>query len=203
VVTTSDPVAQAEAPAPRKPRKIFLLIGLVVAAALGIGLFTGLGTSPATTNAPRDGSPVPTFTASRLNGSGSIRVSPSSGHGVGTVLLFFGNWCPSCHAELPPLAAAVRRQVAAGGALSHLRVLGIDNEDTVGRADAFIKSSGVTFPVGYDPNLIITEGDFYFRSDPEVVFIKPNGTVARIVIGQVLDASSFTRDEQALIPSGS
>jgi peroxiredoxin len=203
VVTTTDPGVAPDVPVPRKPRKIFLLVGLVVAAALGVGLFTGVGTSPATSNAPHDGSPVPTFTASRLNGSGSVNVSPSSGHGVATVLLFFGNWCPSCHAELPPLAAAVRQQDAAGGALSHVQVIGIDNEDTVGRADSFIKSSGVTFPVGYDPNLTITEGDFYFRSDPEAVFIKPDGIIARIVIGQVLDGSSFTKDERALIPSGS
>jgi thiol-disulfide isomerase/thioredoxin len=191
-------------PGPRKPRKIFLLIGCVVAAALGIGLFTSLGTSPATTNAPRVGGPVPTFTTSRLNGSGSVAVSPASGGGTTpTVLLFFGKWCPSCHAELPPLAAAVRHQVAAGGPLSRLRVVGIDNEDTTGNAKSFIKSSGVTFPVGYDPNLAITEGDFFFRSDPEVVFVNANGTIARIVIGEVLSAAEFTADERELIPSGS
>jgi cytochrome c biogenesis protein CcmG/thiol:disulfide interchange protein DsbE len=194
--------AAVTAPAPRKPRKIFLALGVVLASALGIGLFTSLGTSPATTNAPRVGGPVPAFVASRLNGPGSVSVSPSSG-GTPTVLLFFGNWCPSCHQEVPPLAAAVRHQDAAGGALSHVRVIGIDNEDTTGNAKAFIRNTGVTFPVGYDPNLDITEGDFYFRSDPEVVFVRGDGTIADIVIGQVLSAASFTADERALIPSGS
>jgi peroxiredoxin len=189
---------------PRKPRKIFLLIGCVVAVALGIGLFTSLGTSPATDNAPRVGGPVPTFTVSRLNGPGSVSLSPSSGGGTTpTVLLFFGKWCPSCHVELPPLAAAVRQQGAAGGPLTRIRVIGIDNEDTTANAKSFIKSSGVTFPVGYDPDLTITEGDFFFRSDPEVVFVNADGTIARIVIGQVLSASAFTADERDLIPSGS
>jgi thiol-disulfide isomerase/thioredoxin len=191
------------APVPRKPRKIFLVVGLVLATALGIGLFTSLGTSPATDNAPRVGGPVPTFVASRLNGPGSVSVSPTSGGGRPTVLLFFGKWCPSCHAELPPLAAAVRHQQAAGGALSKFRVVGIDNEDTTANAKSFIASSGVTFPVGYDPDLSITEGDFFFRSDPEVVFVRADGTIADIVIGQVLSPADFTADEQVLIPSGS
>jgi peroxiredoxin len=186
-------------PAPRKPRKIFLLIGCAVAVALGIGLFTGLGTSPTSNSAPRVGGPVPAFTTSRLNGTGSV----TSATGSPTVFLFFGNWCEACHAELPPLAATVRRQRAAHGALSGVQVIGIDNEDDVDRADAFIKSSGVTFPVGYDPNLAITEGDFYFRSDPEAVFVDASGTINRIVIGQTLTPGSFTADERDLIPSGS
>ena len=40
---------------PRKPRKIFLVVGIVVAVALGIGLFTGLGTSPSSSGAPHEG----------------------------------------------------------------------------------------------------------------------------------------------------
>jgi thiol-disulfide isomerase/thioredoxin len=184
---------------PRKPRKIFLLIGCAVAAVLAIGLFTGIGTSPTTNHAPRAGGPVPSFSTNRLNGSGTV----TSATGSPTVVLFFGNWCEACHAELPPLATAVRQQDRAGGALSRVHVIGIDNEDDVGRADSFIKSSGVTFPVGYDPNLAITEGDFYFRSDPEAVFVDANGTIDRIVIGQSLTPASFTSDERDLIPSGS
>ncbi|HEY3841729.1 MAG TPA: TlpA disulfide reductase family protein [Acidimicrobiales bacterium] len=200
-MTTVDPPGpEPAALPPRQPRKIFLLVGVVVAAALGVGLFTSVGTN--NSGAPHQGGPVPAFTGTNLNGPGSVSVSSSGSNGLPTVLLFFGNWCDACHEELPPLAAAVRHQQAAGGALARVRVVGIDSEDTTGNAKAFIKSSGVTFPVAYDPNLDITSGDFYFTGDPFTVFVNGDGTINKIVDGAQLNAASFTADERALTPSG-
>ena len=199
-------VATPEAPAaplpPRRPRKIFLVVGLVAAVALGIGLFTSVGTNKATGPPHRDG-PVPSFTADRLNGAGTLAV-PGDGGGAGApvVLLFFGSWCPSCHGELPPLAAAVHRQEAAGGALAKVRVIGIDSEDTKGVGEAFVTQSGVGFPVVRDPNLVITSGDFYFDGDPNAVFVRADGTISAIVPG-ALSAAKLTAEEKKLIPSGS
>ncbi len=200
MTTVDDPGPEPGDVTRRKPRKIFLLVGVALAAALGVGLFTSLGTN--NSSAPHRGGPVPAFTGTNLNGPGSVSVSASGTNGVPTVLLFFGNWCDSCHEELPPLAAAVRHQQAAGGALARVRVVGIDSEDTTANAKGFIKSSGVTFPVAYDPNLDITSGDFYFTGDPYTVFVNGNGTISKIVDGAQLDAASFTADERALTPSG-
>ena len=196
------------APSERKPRKVFLVVGVVLAVILGIFLFTGLGTSggsgsgSGSGSAPSVGDRVPSFTSQNLGpvGGSSVAVSPRDHRP--TVLLFFGNWCPSCHQELPPLAATVQRQDRAGGALAHIRVVGVDSEDTVGNAKSFIHSSGVTFPVAYDPNVDITSGLFYFDGDPYAVFVRSDGTIARIVRGDVLTSSSLTADERALIPSG-
>jgi thiol-disulfide isomerase/thioredoxin len=197
-------VATPEAPPaplpPRKPRKIFLVVGLVLAVVLGIGLFTSLGTN-AKTGPPHRGGQVPSFTAARLNGAGSLQV-PAEGGSDGTVLLFFGSWCPSCHGELPPLAAAVRNQGEEGGALAKVRVIGVDSEDTKSVGDAFISHSGVRFAVVRDPDLAITSGDFYFDGDPDAVFIKPDGTISAIVPG-ALSAARLTAEEKKLIPSGS
>lgn len=194
----------------RKPRKIFLVIGIVLAVIIGIFLFTSLGTSPGsgTTgadagSAPQAGDPVPSFTSRNIGPVGGSSVSVSARHGGRpTVLLFFGAWCPSCHQELPPLAAAVRSQASGGGSLARIRVVGVDSEDTVRNAKAFIHSSGVTFPVAYDQNVNITSGLFYFTGDPYAVFVRADGTIARIVRGDVLTPSTFTADERALIPTG-
>jgi thiol-disulfide isomerase/thioredoxin len=196
-----------DTPPPRGPRKIFLVIGIVVAVAIGIFLFTGLGTSQGSgsSGAPHEGGPVPSFARSNVGPVGGARVSvPADGGSNGTpaVLLFFGNWCPSCHQELPPLAAAVRAQDQAGGRLSHVRVIGVDSEDSVSSAKSFINSSGVTFPVASDSDLTVTSGLFYFEGDPYAVFVKGDGTIAKIVRGAVLTPSSFTADERTLIPSG-
>lgn len=200
---------------PRKPRKIFLVVGVVLAVVLGIFLFTGLGTSDGSTGggsgsgsggggAPQAGSAVPTFSRTNVGptGGSEVSVSPGGTDGRPTVLLFFGNWCPSCHQELPPLAAAVRSQDAAGGALSDIRVVGVDSEDKVSAAKGFIHSAGVTFPVAYDYDTSVTSGLFYFTGDPYAVFVKSDGKIAQIVRGDVLTPSSFTADERALIPSG-
>ncbi len=201
----SSGAGESDGVSPRKPRKIFLLIGVVLAIVLGIFLFTSLGTSQGSTGAPHEGGSVPSFTRQNVGpvGGAQVRV-PADGGGRGTpvVLLFFGNWCPSCHQELPPLAAAVRTQDKEGGRLSHIRVIGVDSEDSVSSAQSFIHGAGVSFPVAYDPDVTVTSGLFYFEGDPYAVFVNGDGTIAKIVRGAVLTPSSFTADERALIPSG-
>jgi thiol-disulfide isomerase/thioredoxin len=190
----------------RKPRKIFLVVGIVLALIIGIFLFTSLGTnngSGSTGAAPQAGDPVPSFTSQNIGPVGGSSVSVSAGRdGRPTVLLFFGNWCPSCHQELPPLAAAVRSQDSAGGAFAGIRVVGVDSSDKVSKAKSFVHEAGVSFPVAYDPNVDITSGLFYFTGDPYAVFVRADGTIAKIVAGDGLNPSSLAADEQALIPSG-
>ena len=73
---------------PRKPRKIFLLVGIVLAVALGVFLFTGLGTSQGSftvhgvavlksasmlyNNRVVEPLPMPTSFTATIAGSGSI-----------------------------------------------------------------------------------------------------------------------------------
>ena len=60
----------------------------------------------------------------------------------------------------------------------------------------------MTFPVAYDPDVTVTSGLFYFEGDPYAVFVDGDGTISKIVRGDVLTPASFTADERALIPSG-
>ncbi len=189
----------------RKPRKVFLLYGFGIGLAIVvlIGLFTDLGKGPgASGGSPHQGGPVPAFSAANVGPTGPGQVVvPADGGSSGTpaVLLFFGNWCPDCHQELPGLAAAVHSQEASHGTLSRIRVIGVDSEDSRPSAQSFIKSAGVTFPVAYDPNTSILSGAFYFEGDPNAVFVNGNGTIARIVRGDTLTPASFTADERALL----
>ena len=196
------PTAPTARPAPTKPRKVFLLVGVAVAAALGIGLFTSAGTKK-NTGQPLAGQPVPSFSAPRLNGSGTVQVPQDGGSGgTPAVLLFFGKWCTVCNTELPPLAAAARHQAASGGALGKVHVIGVDSEDTHDAGLAFVKSRGIAFPVALDRNIAVTNGDFYFSGDPYAVFVKGDGTISAIVPGPI-SVAKFTAEEQKLIPSES
>ena len=103
-------------------------------------------------------------------------------------MLFFGNWCPQCHSELPPLAAAVRAGRAQHGPLSHVSVIGVDDFDSKSAASSFIRSSGVSFPVGFDTVADVTNGLYYFPGDPAAVFIDGNGTITAIREGPLSPA---------------
>lgn len=194
---------------PRPARKRFILIGFAIGVAIVvlIGLFTssGSGTGSSGSGSVQAGDPVPTFTRANVGPVGPRLVHVTAtpqGAGTPMVLLFFGAWCTACHHELPPLAAAVRNQQQAGGALSHVRVVGVDTLDSYGDAKSFIKNAGVAFPVAYDYDAAVTQNDFGFRGDPFTVFVKADGTISRIVRGDQLTPATFTADERALIPSG-
>ena len=92
----------------------------------------------------------------------------------------------------------MRHQVAAGGPLAKVRVIGVDSEDTRQEGTAFVTASGVEFPVARDPDLAITNGDFYFEGDPYAVFVKGDGTISAIVPGP-LSVARFTADEEKLV----
>ena len=68
--------------------------------------------------------------------------------------------------------------------MSIVRVIGVDSEDTRANATSFIRRSGVTFPVAYDPNLTITSGDFYFQGDPYVVFVNADGKIPTLLLSR-------------------
>ena len=174
----------------------------MVAVVLGIGLFTSIG-APKKSGMPQPGDPVPSFTAARVNGSGTVRVGTDGRTSRRpTVLLFFGHWCTICSTELPSLAATVRSQDSAGGPLSRIRVVGVDSEDPLSVAQSFVAGSRVTFPVAYDPNVAIMSGKFYFEGDPYAVFVDGDGTIHKIVASAITPAA-FRADERSLIPSGS
>ena len=191
----------------RTPRKRFLLLGtgIGLAVVLLVGIFTSLGApkgsgeSGGTSAAPHQGGPAPVFSAQNISSVGPATVGlPAEGSGTPTVLLFFGAWCSDCHQELPPLAAAVRTQNASAGVLSQLKVIGVDSLDKTSAAQNFIRTAGVHFPVAYDPNDTITSGDYWFTGDPYTVFVNADGTIFRIVRGDVLTPSTFSADEMAL-----
>jgi peroxiredoxin len=180
-----EPAPAPAGPPPRRPRKVFLVVGLAAAAALAVGLFTGVGTGGKASR-PQVGDQAPTFSLPKLDGSGTVG-TPANGGGNGrpAVLLFFGNWCPQCHSELPALASAIHAQQQTGGPLAHVSVIGVDDFDRTANAKAFAQSSGVTFPVAFDPVADVTNGLYYFPGDPAAVFIDGNGTISAIRYGPI------------------
>ena len=195
-------------PVVRKPRKRFILIGLGIGLLiiLLIGLLTSIGTSSTTTSAPRQGGPVPSFSGANLGPTGSSQVSvPADGGGNGTpaVLLFFGAWCPSCHAGAPAAGgrgaqAGPGRRCALADPRHRRRQLRQDLDRQVLHPGGGSDVPGGVRPGGRRSPAVSSTSD----GDPYAVFVNGDGTIAKIVRGAVLTPSSLTADERALIPSG-
>ncbi|MGH9087165.1 MAG: TlpA family protein disulfide reductase [Acidimicrobiales bacterium] len=184
----------------RRPRPVFLLIGVALAVALGIGLFTSLGSHP-TSAAPHAGGTVPSFSLPRLGGSGTVGLPADGGAGGHpAVVLFFASWCGPCQAEIPSLAAAYHHQQASHSRLAKVALLGVDGNDPSNKALEFVHQSGVTFPVGADQTFAVTNGKFYFSYLPEAVMVDGNGTIAAIHYG-ALSSADLVRWQRHLLAS--
>jgi len=177
---------------------VFLVLIGAAAAALGVGLFTSFGTSRAS-GPPQAGGTAPTFSLSGLNVASRVG-TPGIGGGDGkpVVVLFMGDWCAICHSEIPPLAAKIRALQSSHSALGRLAVIGVDSEDSLSDALSFIKSSGVTFPVGDDNTAHVMNGLYGFEGDPYAVFIEGNGHIMTIHPGP-LSPSQFETLERKLL----
>jgi peroxiredoxin len=147
---------------------------IVVVSVLTGGKVTSGGNSP---KAALVGTQIKSFTLSGLNG-GTQKSPWSSGHA--SVLIFFASWCGPCQGEMPKVASYLRTHSA-----SPVEVLGMDANDKLVSAKAFIKKDDVTFPIAFDAHGSVTSGVFGFQSVPETVFLNAKGVVTDVYYGAI------------------
>ncbi len=175
-------------PVQRPPRRLrAFLIGVVLAAALAVFLFVGLGTTSSTGSGGGAVVPVgataPNFTLPSVV-SGPPVVLDALGvrrhHPV--VLNFFASWCVPCQKETPLLATTAAAQQAKG---SVIQFVGVDAADKPADAIPFIQKSGITYPVGQDAALRVTADVYGLNGEPQTFFIDESGTVVGHILGPV------------------
>ena len=156
-------------------------IGTVVAVALivVVSILTGgkvstVGGQP--TNA-LVGKSVSTFTLGGLNG-GTVLAPWATGH-TG-VLIFFASYCGPCKAEMPIVAKYLRTHNQ-----GTVRVAGVDVTDQRSNGQQFVATSGVTFPVAFDPHAAVTSGIFQINAIPDTVFVNDRGIVTQVYVGAI------------------
>jgi thiol-disulfide isomerase/thioredoxin len=173
--TTSDAPPASTTPRQLVRTPIALGIGAVFSVLLvAAGLIALLGgTAPAKSSLPTK--PLPEFSLPKVTGRGRLVMPWSEGHP--TVVLFFAKWCTICHREVPMLARVIGR-----GDLGPVRVVGIDEDAQLGVAQAFVRSSGVRFPVGLD-SLEMWAAEFVPAGLPAAIFVRANGKEADLQYG--------------------
>jgi cytochrome c biogenesis protein CcmG, thiol:disulfide interchange protein DsbE len=129
--------------------------------------------------APRIGGPAPTFSLSRLNGSGTLRLESLRGKAV--VLNFWASWCGPCKAEAPALERLWKQYRSRG-----VVFIGIDTNDAAGDARRFLTAHGITYPVVSDKNGILAANSYGIADLPVTYFVDRRGRlVATHLLGPV------------------
>ncbi len=116
---------------------------VLACAALGCPGGTGAKSGTAGTNHPLLRKVAPDAEVKRSAGPWR----PSNNSGKVLIMDFWATWCVPCKASFPKLDAIYKKHRAAG-----LEVVAINEDEDGKKIDAFVKETGVTFPIAMDPN---------------------------------------------------
>ena len=91
---------------------------------------------------------------------------------------FFASWCIPCKQETPLLARFYRTEQA------KVALVGLDENDVLGNAMSFTHSDGVSYPVGWDPQLSAA-GAYGVNALPQTFFLNAKHRIVDRVFGAV------------------
>lgn len=109
------------------------------------------------------------FTLKSNQGS-NIRISDLRGQVV--MLNFWASWCGPCRQEMPLLDKMYQRYSAAGFTL-----LGVNNDLTEEKANAFLSDRPVSFPIVYDFDSKVRDMFKKYQGIPLSIFIDCDGNI--------------------------
>jgi thiol-disulfide isomerase/thioredoxin len=160
-------------------RLAFAGLGCLLAALLAIGLFGPWGSSGPSAKLPVS---VPSLAGGppvSLPKLGADRSEP-------VVITFFASWCIPCQSEIPAIARYANTERSKG---AHVEFIGIDENDSAGLA--FVKKTGVEFPVGSDPYGSVLEDLGAEAALPQTIFIDTSGQIIHHVYGSVTSGTTL------------
>jgi cytochrome c biogenesis protein CcmG/thiol:disulfide interchange protein DsbE len=133
---------------------------------------------------------APDFTLPRLDGDGDLSLAAFAGKA--RVVNFWASWCGPCREEAPLL------QSASDQYRGRLVVVGVDYQDFTGDARKFVRTFGLTYPIGRDGNgsLLPRWG---VTGAPESFFIDRAGRVVAHVPGAVTKDTLAAGIQKALL----
>ena len=124
---------------------------------------------------PKRQAPAPDFTVPGLGGS-PLRLRDFKGQV--TILNFWATWCVPCREEMPAMERLYRRFKAKGFTILALSI-DARGEDVVA---PFVKSFGLTFPVGLDPKMTVA-GEYRMTALPTSIVIDRGEAIVAVAVG--------------------
>jgi len=120
------------------------------------------------------------FTLPALGQSGQ-QVSLSQYQGKPVIVNFWASWCPPCQQETPLLASWYKQQHG------HVVLLGLDENDTTANALKFAQAKGVSYPIGFDPQVKVALA-YNVDALPQTFFLNAQHRIVDHVAGAVTKA---------------
>ena len=151
----------------------------VVATLCVAGSIVGVALAGSASGQPAQPAEVaaPPFSLPAL-GHSSQQVSLSHYASQPLIVNFFASWCAPCQRETPLLAKFYRTE--------HGRValVGLDENDVIGSAKSFTHAEGVTYPVGWDPQLSAASA-YGVQALPQTFFLDARHRIVDRIFGAV------------------
>ncbi|HEX4089470.1 MAG TPA: TlpA disulfide reductase family protein [Trebonia sp.] len=148
-------------------------IAVFAAAIIAVSLLTS--SSSAAPPAPV----APGFTVAALGAAGHVSLSQYQGKPV--IVNFWASWCGPCQQETPLLAGWYKQE------RGRIPLVGLDENDTTAHALAFAHAKGVTYPLGFDPQLSLT-GPYNVSGLPQTFFLNAKHRIVEHVLGPMTKA---------------
>lgn len=89
----------------------------------------------------------------------------------------WASWCKPCREEAPGLARLARRYAG------DVQFVGLDTQDTLGPARAFVRRYGLSFPHLFDPRSTLA-GRLAVFGIPTVLLVDRRGRIAATIVGK-------------------
>ena len=154
---------------------VFAVLVLALFAVLAFGL-ANRSSATGRSGMTRIGKPAPQF-AMKLLGGGEFQLSDHEGRPL--VINFWASWCPPCRQESPAFERQWRRYRDTG-----IQFVGVDIQDDISDAEAYVREFGLTFPNGLDPDGKITI-DYGVIGLPVTFFVGSSGMVEGRWVGAI------------------
>ena len=167
-------VARRTAGLARRHKVITGTIALFIAAVIGVSLATS------GTPAPPSYPAAAGFTLPALGQAGG-QVSLSQYQGKPVIVNFWASWCAPCQQETPLLASWYKQQHG------HVVLLGLDENDTTANALKFAHAKGVSYPIGFDPQVTVALA-YNVDGLPQTFFLNAQHRIVDHVLGAVTEA---------------
>ena len=159
--------------------RLMVAASAVAAAALALivlGATVGSG-APAAHNLGR----AKNFTLGVLGHPGR-QLSLQSMAGRPVIVNFFASWCEPCQKETPLIARFYRARHG------RVAIIGIDVNDSAAKAVAFVRKSGVTYPVAVDPMPMRTAVAYNLPGLPATFFLNARHLIVKRIYGPITQA---------------
>ena len=165
----------------RALRSTRLVVAVSVAAAAAVALIVvGATVGAGAPAAPHLGR-AKNFNLGVLGHPGrQLSLQSMTGHPV--IVNFFASWCEPCQKETPLIARFYREKQG------HVAIIGVDVNDSASKAMAFVRKSGVTYPVAVDPMPMKTAIAYNLPGLPATFFLNARHIIVKRVYGPVTEA---------------